>query len=137
MQGVDVNFEFAKKGLEEYSTFYFNPMIMGRISSNPFNLENRTYPVDFDYTFDENMVMTITIPENWQVDELPTPVLYRLPGRAGEFRRIIKAEGNTITLNYRFKIDKMRFMPEEYEVLKGMYDQMVVSLNENIVFTKL
>lgn len=58
-------------------------------------------------------------------------------GRAGEFRRIIKAEGNTITLNYRFKIDKMRFMPEEYEVLKGMYDQMVVSLNENIVFTKL
>ncbi len=137
VQGVDFNFEFAKKGLEEYSTFYFNPMIMGRLSSNPFNLENRTYPVDFDYTFDENMVMTITIPENWQVDELPTPVLYRLPGRAGEFRRIIKAEGNTITLNFRYKIDKMRFMPEEYEVLKGMYDQMVVSLNENIVFTKL
>ena len=116
---------------------YFNPMIMNRLSANPFKLENRTYPVDYNYPFDENIVMTITFPENWQVDELPKPVLYRLPGRAGEFRRIIRADGNTISLNYRFKIDKMRFMPEEYEVLKGMYDQMVESLNENIVFTKL
>lgn len=137
LDGYDFKFEITSAGIGDYSTFYFNPMIMDRLSANPFKLKNRTYPVDYNYPFDESIVMTITFPDNWQVDELPKPVLYRLPGRAGEFRRIIRVDGNTISLNYRFKIDKMRFMPEEYEVLKGMYDQMVESLNENIVFTKL
>ena len=136
LEGYDIDFKITRKGTSDYSIFYFNPMIMDRLGSNPFKLENRTYPIDYDYPFDESIVMTINIPEGWTIDELPQPVLYRLPGRSGEFRRIIRADGNQISMNYRLKIDKIRFMPEEYEVLKGMYDQMVSSLAERIVLKK-
>ena len=136
LEGYDIDFKITRKGTSDNSIFYFNPMIMDRLGSNPFKLENRTYPIDYDYPFDESIVMTINIPEGWTIDELPQPVLYRLPGRSGEFRRIIRADGNQISMNYRLKIDKIRFMPEEYEVLKGMYDQMVSSLAERIVLKK-
>lgn len=134
--GFDIDFTIKREGLGDYSTFYFNPMVMDRLGRNPFNLDQRTYPIDYNYPFDESIVMNITIPEGWVVDELPQPVLYRLPGRTGEFRRIIRADGNQISMSYRFKIDKIRFMPDEYEILKGMYDQMVTSLAENIVLKK-
>ena len=136
LEGYDIDFKITRKGTSDNSIFYFNPMIMDRLGSNPFKLENRTYPIDYDYPFDESIVMTINIPEGWTIDELPQPVLYRLPGRSGEFRRIIRADDNQISMNYRLKIDKIRFMPEEYEVLKGMYDQMVSSLAERIVLKK-
>ena len=136
LEGYDIDFKITRKGTSDNSIFYFNPMIMDRLGSNPFKLENRTYPIDYDYPFDESIVMTINIPDGWTIDELPQPVLYRLPGRSGEFRRIIRADGNQISMNYRLKIDKIRFMPEEYEVLKGMYDQMVSSLAERIVLKK-
>ncbi len=118
------------------SVLYINPMVYKYIDENPFESEVRSFPVDYEYPFDESIVMNIVIPDGWNIEELPQPVLYRLPGRSGEFRRIIRADESQISMNYRFKIDKIRFMPEEYEILKGMYDQMVTSLAENIVLKK-
>lgn len=136
LEGYDINFKINGEGVNDNTLYYFNPMIVDLIESNPFKLENRTYPIDYDYPFDESIVMTINIPEGWTIDELPQPVLYRLPGKSGQFRRVIQAQGNQIKMNFQLKINKIRFMPNEYKILKGMYDQMVTSLAEQIVLKK-
>ncbi|MBO6794289.1 MAG: DUF3857 domain-containing protein [Balneolaceae bacterium] len=117
-------------------TIYFYPLEYAVVEEHPFKSETRNFPVDYPHTFDESVVMSITFPEEWKIQSIPQPILYVLPDNGGEFRRIIEVDNNKISLNFRFKIDKIRFMPEEYEVLKGMYDQMVETLQEQIVFIK-
>lgn len=129
---------FSSQWEDEKSTFiYFNPFITEKIETNPFTLEERSYPIDFDYSFDKNVIINITIPDNWIADELPESIIHRLPEREGEFRRIIQMDGNKIVINYRLKINKDRFMPDQYQVVKDLYDKVVTSLSENIVFKKV
>lgn len=92
--------------------------------------------MDYNYPFTESIIMNIQIPEGWVVDEIPESVLIRLPEQAGEFRRIVQNNGNMISMNYRYMINKTRFMPLEYEGLKQFYDQMVDKLAQNIVLKK-
>ncbi|GAB5408193.1 MAG: hypothetical protein BalsKO_05580 [Balneolaceae bacterium] len=129
---------FKSQWKEDNSEFiYFKPFITENMEFNPFTLEERSYPIDFDYPFDKNVIININIPDNWEVDEVPESVLHRLPDRAGEFRRIIQVDENKIVINYRIKVSKDRFMPDKYKVVKDLYDKMVTSLSENIVFKKV
>lgn len=132
----DYRVEFSNQEMVSSDIIYFNPMITEYIESNPFKIRERTFPVDYDFTFDKAVIMNITVPEGWTVDEIPESVLHRLPEGAGEFRRIIKSSGGKIMMNYRFRINKERFSPEEYHLLKEMYDVMTKSVSETIVIKK-
>ncbi len=134
-ESFDLEINFHVEENMDSEVLYINPMIIGK-RENPFKKKNRSFPVDYDYPFSQNLVYTITFPEDWTVDELPQSILYRLPDNSAEFRRITQAEGNTVMMNYIFRIKKYRFMPGEYTELKKMYDQMAVMLDANIVLTK-
>tara|TARA_R110000868_G_scaffold410693_6_gene699900 strand:+ start:25135 stop:27111 length:1977 start_codon:yes stop_codon:yes gene_type:complete len=118
------------------NVIYFNPMMLGKLDETPFSKKERTFPVDYNFTFNESLIINISIPEGWTIDEIPESVLIRLPERAGELRRITQNQGNTISINYRYRIDKTRFVPAEYQGLKQFYDQMVEKLAQNIVLKK-
>lgn len=127
---------FSYEQSSKSNIMYLNPMILKTDKENPFTLRTRTFPIDYDYTFSDNVIINITIPDGWIVDEAPKSILLRLPEKAGEFRRIAQVTGNIISVNYRFRINKERFMPSEYEGLKSFYDQMMSSMKENIVLKK-
>lgn len=135
-QSFDFTADFSSSKFEGDDLIYFNPMLLGRIDASPFTNTKRTFPVDYSYSFTESIIMNIQVPDGWQVDEVPESVLYRLPEQSGEFRRIIRVNGNMISFNYRFQIGKTRFMPDEYVHLKEFYDQIVEKLSQNIVLKK-
>lgn len=127
-------FSLSNEGVE--NVLYFNPMVTNVIDENPFKLDEREFPIDYNYTFSNSKIIYATIPEGWTVDEAPETVLLGLPGQAGEFRRVVQIHGNMISINYRFKISKKRFMPEEYGAVKSFYDQVVSAMNEQFVLIK-
>lgn len=137
---LDESFEFKTQfsfsDTSASDILYLDPMMMGKLKESPFEKKERTFPVDYNYPFTESIIMNIQIPEGWVVDEIPESVLIRLPEQAGEFRRIVQNNGNMISMNYRYMINKTRFMPLEYEGLKQFYDQMVDKLAQNIVLKK-
>lgn len=135
-ESFEYSAHFSFKDENVGDVMYFNPFITGIIDENPFKLEERTFPVDFNFTFSDNKIIYITVPEGWEVDEAPETVLLGLPEQAGEFRRVVQVHGNIISINYRFNINKIRFMPGEYGAIKQFYDQMVSSMSENIVLKK-
>lgn len=135
-ESFDYTVHFNYKDDSQSNIRYLNPMIMQADKENPFSLEERTFPVDYNYTFSENMIIKITIPEGWVFDEAPKSVLHRLPEKAGDFRRITQVNGNTVSINYRFRINKNRFMPTEYGIIKELYEVLAASLKENIVLKK-
>lgn len=118
------------------SIIYFNPILHSRISENPFKLESREFPVDFAYPFDKNVLCKVTIPDNYQIDEIPQNKILTLPGNAGKYVYSVSVTGNTINITSLFSINKSLFVQSEYAALREFYNQVVAKQNEQIVLKK-
>jgi hypothetical protein len=116
---------------------YLNPMFVESINENPFKKDERTYPIDYEFEFDKSVIMTIAIPDNWEVSEIPESKLYRLKNNSGEYYRIIEASGKNLVVKYNFKLNKTRFMPNEYKEVKFLYENVSSDNAERIVLKKV
>ena len=115
---------------------YLNPILLHRIEENPFKLEGRTYPVDFGYAFDKIYMGKISIPEGYQVDELPPSKVLTLPANAGKFTYSIVQSDKQLVIVSNFQINKSIFTQEEYPNLREFYNQVIAKQAEQIVLKK-
>ncbi|MTI87391.1 MAG: DUF3857 domain-containing protein [Balneolaceae bacterium] len=122
------------KMMDDY--LYINPNFLLKYTDNPFKDVDRKYPVTFPYTFKENFIVNLKIPEGYIIDELPKSRILRLPGKAGEFRWITQKNGDRITIVNSIKLDKRYFEVKEYEYLQQFYTQLVKVHQSPLVFKK-
>lgn len=115
---------------------YLQPSVSESIYENPFKLKERTYPVDFEYTFYKTLITNYVIPNGWEVEEHPESKQYNL-GDGGTYRRIFKVSGNILSVRDDFLIGKTRFIPEEYSFLKDLYEGISQDNAELIVIKKV
>lgn len=115
---------------------YFNPVFFGRFEKNPFTLPERNFPVDFAYGQKLNYVLTLTLPPGFAAQEIPKNIILSLPKEAGQYRRLVVAEGNTLQLSSQFFIRKPRFEPMEYKALREFYDRVVAANAEQVVLKR-
>lgn len=134
--GFTYQIKFSKTDELLSDVMYFNPMLIDGVEENPFKLKDRFFPVDFIYPFQKMVSMNITIPNGWVVEELPKPIIYRLPENSAEFQRIMQESNGSILMRYILKINKTRFLPSEYAGLQDLYINLVNTHAENIVLKK-
>lgn len=115
---------------------YFNPLIYGMQEANPFKSEVRQFPVDFGTTFEDIIHCKIELPLDFEIEELPQPKAIVLPGGAGRFNYSTNKTGKLITVTCHLIINKARFMPEEYPILREFYTQVVAKQSEQIIIKK-
>ncbi|HKK40779.1 MAG TPA: transglutaminase domain-containing protein [Bacteroidales bacterium] len=114
----------------------FYPLLLERIEKNRFTLEDRKYPVNFNYPISEVYHFSYTIPEGYSVESLPGPATINLPDNSISISYSIKNNGNRINVDYKRDIQKMIFLPTEYPQLKALYDQMVKKQSEQVILKK-
>jgi transglutaminase-like putative cysteine protease len=115
---------------------YFTPMLYERTKDNPFNLEDRKFPVDFAYPFQEIFKSVIEFPEKYVLDKLPKSEAFALPNNDGAFAIYYIVEGNKIAVRSKISINKPVFSSEEYYILREFYKNIVRKQAEQIVFKK-
>jgi hypothetical protein len=120
----------------EFSKLYFNPFFIGRINKNPFNLNDRTYPVDMGAAREERVTMMIKLPENWGLAEQPKNVSMALPENGGRFVSNTSLVGETLTFSQILQFNKPIYDPEEYLSLKEFYSRMIQQQKTDIVLKK-
>ena len=131
------SFSLEKKdGPTETNILYVNPFPVKFINENPFKLKKRTYPVDFNFPLQENLVTTITVPANYKVTELPKSIKIKLEDGSASFSFLIGQNDNIIQVNSSLKINKSQFQPGEYDDLKAFYEKIITVYNSTIVFEK-
>jgi hypothetical protein len=108
-----------------------------RMHENPFKQEKRVYPIDFVHPFERTITVSITLPENYRVAQLPKSELLVLPGKEGSFTYRIMASGNHITLYYRFLIKKPFFSQAQYGQLKALYMQAITKEAKPVIIKSL
>lgn len=115
---------------------FFNPLVYGIQEDNPFKTEVREYPVDFGTSFEDIILSKVNVPSDYEIEELPQSKAFTLPAGAGKFFYSTNKTGNTVTVTCQLIINKSKFMPEEYHILREFYTQVVAKQAEQLVLRK-
>ncbi|SIT94598.1 DUF3857 domain-containing protein [Pontibacter indicus] len=115
---------------------YLNPMLGQGESENPFKLEQRAYPVDFAFPISETFVCRFTIPDNYELDDVPHNVKVSLPNQSGSFMYVVEKQGNVVEVLSKIDISKPVYYAAEYPQLKELYARIVAKHAEQIVLKR-
>ncbi|AMR33164.1 transglutaminase [Mucilaginibacter sp. PAMC 26640] len=114
----------------------FNPYILGRITNNPFKLNERTFPVDWGMPSDDRFVLIMHLPTDYVVDSAPQATALALPNAGGKFINNFTTEGNSFTFSNALQFNKSVYETEEYPYLKELYNKIIATEKSEIVFKK-
>lgn len=115
---------------------YFTPLLFERTKENPFKREERLFPVDFAHPIKESYRITVTFPDDYEIDKLPKSTAFKLPNGSGTFTITYANEGKTLMVKSVININKSVYTPEEYFSLKEIFKVVVEKQAEQIVFKK-
>jgi hypothetical protein len=135
-----INESFTLLSDDDFSTqnkISLKPFLISRVSSNPFKLKERLYPVDFGYKRSVTQRINIEVPEGYEVTSLPDETVIKLPNNGGSFVYKIQHANNTIKIYSKLLISKKIYNPEEYNNLKDFFKQIIFAENAVIVFEKI
>jgi Transglutaminase-like superfamily. len=132
---IAIHYEFKVNDMND-DIIYFNPMMAEGYKNNFFKAEERTYPVEMPYTFDETYVLSMEVPKNYTVEEIPKSVRVNYNEDEGFFEYMINKSGDQIMLRSRVVMKKANFAPEEYNSLRDFFAYVVKKHSEQIVFKK-
>ncbi|MEN8248504.1 MAG: DUF3857 domain-containing protein [Bacteroidota bacterium] len=115
---------------------YFDPTLGEVINENPFKIDNREYPVDYAYPIRKSYLFRYSIPENFEIADLPQSEAFALPNKGGIFRYSVAKSGNDFQLTIVFQINQTLFTQMEYPVLKQFYHKVVEKCREQVILEK-
>lgn len=115
---------------------FFTPLLFEKTKENPFRHEERLFPVDFAHPIKENFRITLTFPEDYEIDKLPKSAIYKIPNNKGTFSISYLTEGKILLVKSLIDISQSYYTPEEYFDLKELFKAIVEKQAEQIVFKK-
>jgi Transglutaminase-like superfamily len=113
----------------------FNPVLLEKITNNPFKLAERSYPVDMGMPSERRFTLSMHLPEGYEV-VTPSPINITMPDNGGRFQTIFETSANTVTFSDIIALNKSIYTPEEYPSLKEFYNKIIVTEKSNLVFKK-
>nr|WP_294869570.1 DUF3857 domain-containing protein [uncultured Pedobacter sp.] len=115
---------------------YFNPFFINRITKNPFNLNERTYPVDMGAASEERITMIIKLPANISVIDKPKDMSMALTDNGGKYLASTSMQDDSFVFNEMLQFNKPIYESDEYLSLKEFYSRIIQSQKTDIVFKK-
>jgi len=115
---------------------YLSPLMLSSRKENPFKLKERNYPVDIAYPRSETFSFKFIIPEGYNVVEMPESIKLKIPDGTASYHYFIEQNGNSINVLSKLKFSKTTFLPEEYTMLKQLFEKVIEKHNEQIVLSK-
>ncbi|MEM8523348.1 MAG: DUF3857 domain-containing protein [Bacteroidota bacterium] len=122
---------------ENEDFIYISPIVYSSFDENPFKSKKRYSSIDFPYQFFDQYLFELTIPEGYEVEQLPDMANVVLPKNGGSFQyRAMEGNGKVkITSSIKFK--QLNFSPSEYPTIKTLFDIIVEKHGEQIVLKKI
>jgi Domain of Unknown Function with PDB structure (DUF3857)/Transglutaminase-like superfamily len=118
------------------SKIYLDPFLQKSFNENPFKQEERSFPVDFGCPIVESYFMSFTLPEGFEVEEMPKSGVMVLPDKSASFSYTIGQQQNMIQIRSRLSIEKGVYLPDEYKSLKEFFAQVISKQKEQIILKK-
>lgn len=136
-ENIKISYSTSKDLSLDDEFIYINPMAEPLMSENPFKDEKRIYPINFDYLNNYTQIVNIEIPKGYAIEELPKLERISTEGNTLSLIYRIGQVGNKISLNINFRINKLMFLQNDYDVLKDFFARVALKNTEQIVLKKI
>ena len=113
-----------------------NPSFLVHYTSFAFVGEERKHFIQFNHPVKEDFNLTLTIPEGYVVEEMPSNLSSTLGKTDATFFFTTTTKDNKIEINTSFYIKKTLYHHNRYKEIKAFFDGVVKKSNEQIVFKK-
>ncbi|MEG1586923.1 MAG: DUF3857 domain-containing protein [Bacteroidales bacterium] len=130
-------FDFEKEPeMSANQMIYINPMVLTHLSKNILKQEERRLPVEFSNLTTYRQTVLFTIPNGFSVEELPASAKLTTADGSCELVYHIVNQGQTIQVNYIYKLNRIFFGADEYNELKTFFGKMAERNKDMIVLRK-
>ena len=119
-----------------YDQLFFNPFFMDKMDENPFKLVERTYPVDLGAPINTRIIISLRIPEEYEMAVKPQDVSLALPNKGGRFLNRTEVIGNKVQFSQSMELEKSIYHPEEYPALKELFNRIIQLQKTDVIFKK-
>ncbi|WP_316829496.1 DUF3857 domain-containing protein [Pedobacter aquatilis] len=116
---------------------YFNPFFINPVAKNPFNLNERTYPVDLGAASDERVIINIALPGKYEMTEKPKDLAIGLPNNGGRYLLKMLTEDGSLSFSQIIQFNKAIYHPEEYPYLKEFYSKILQNQKADVLLKKV
>jgi len=134
---VTESFNFEKQATVNDNLIYINPLIFMHVSKCPFTQVERQLPLEIPYAEQLTLVINLTLPEGYAVDELPQSMNIQTEDKLGFCRYNIKQTGNAVAVTYSFTLNKLLYLASEYKGVKAFWEMVAQKNNEILVLKKI
>lgn len=128
--------KFTKSAGDQNEYVYLNPMLFTHIEKNSFLQSDRKLPVEFNYPYSYRLTCSITIPDNYSIEELPRSGKIMLNENSGFMHYIIKQTNGKIELSYRLDLNQIIYPFNDYKSLQDFFAEVVSKNNALVVLKK-
>lgn len=112
-------------------------LFFNKVDDNPFQYEERDYPVDFKNAFSKKNIVLINIPEGYAVAEFPKSVEFQNEDKSLKYKLTVENHPLNLQVMSELNIGKQSFSVEEYKELKAFFQSIVDKHKELIILEKL
>lgn len=113
-----------------------NPFFIDAVATNPFKLQDRTYPVDRGAEFDDRFKLTLHVPMQFSIQSLPQNISLKMPLDDGRFLADYKANNDGISVTHVTQFTKAIYLPAEYADLKEIFNKIIQAQNAEIILKR-
>jgi transglutaminase-like putative cysteine protease len=134
---LTLEYEFTAAGSEAPAgTIYLSPLHDFGTGKNPFLHENRRFPVDFGTKLEETLMVNLTLPAGYELEETPRPVVVELPEGGGRFSYMVQPGSGSVQIVSRMNLTRPVYSAEEYAHLREFFSRMMSKQSEQLVLKK-
>ncbi|SMC95536.1 DUF3857 domain-containing protein [Pedobacter africanus] len=120
-----------------HDPLFFNPFFVERISRNPFNLNERSYPVDLGTQSEIRFTMSLKLPGNYTLADKPKETNMLLADNGGRFVCSTSLEEDVLIFSELLQFNKAVYDSDEYHALKELYSRIIQLQKTDIVLKKV
>ena len=115
---------------------YFNALLGLGWQENPYATEDRKLPIDLGVPINQTVMLQITLPEGYEIEEMPQSQAFALPNSGGTFRSTFMVNGNMLTVISKFDLSKPYYTAQEFGALNELVDLAIAQGKSQVVLKK-
>ena len=116
---------------------YLQPILMRFLDAGLDDVENRIYPIDFPHPWQKQFVSRITVPDGFEVDEIPESV--RMRSEDGGLEATYSAtqvDAHTVSVRLSVTLQQTVYPASAYPALRTMYTKIIEMQEAPIVLKR-
>ncbi len=116
---------------------FLDPFFLKVFSKNPFQLDERQFPVDFAFSRIYTTRFLVSLPSNYEYTSIPENQTFTIAnGKAVCGMKVVQQDGQ-LNLSFKLILNNFYFEPEEYQELKDFFSKLsIVQKNTRIGIKK-